>query len=55
MAGIQKKNQSEVLSVKFWIFGHFLGNSLLKVSNFTHDSRRLQGGSLECGAFMGKP
>ena len=39
---------------KIWVFGHFLGNWSLKVSNFLHDSRRQYRASFECGVIFGK-
>ena len=36
------------------VFGHFLGNRSLKVSNFLHDGRGQYGASFECGAIFGK-
>ena len=39
---------------KIQVFGHFLGNQSLKVSNFLHDGRGQEGASFECGAIFGK-
>ena len=39
---------------KIWVFGHFLGNWSLKVSNFLHDGRGQYGAPFECGAIFGK-
>ena len=39
---------------KFWVFGHFLGNQSLKVSNFLHDGRRQQGTPPEYGGILWK-
>ena len=42
------------LSVKIRVFGHFLRNSSLKVSNFLHDGRRQWDTTSEGGAIFGK-
>ena len=39
---------------KIKVFGYFLGNQSLKMSNFLHDGRGQQGTSFECGAIFGK-
>ena len=39
---------------KIQVFGHFLGNGSLKISNFLHDGRGQQGASFECGVIFGK-
>ena len=39
---------------KIGVFGHFLGNRSLKVSNFLHDGRGQYGASFECGVIFGK-
>ena len=39
---------------KIRVFGHFLRNQSLKVSNFLHDGREQQEVSFECGAMFGK-
>ena len=39
---------------KIVVFGHFLRNRSLKVSDFLHDGRGQQGASFECGAIFGK-
>ena len=36
------------------VFGHFLGNRSLKVSNFLHDGRGQYVASFECGAIFRK-
>ena len=39
---------------KIQVFGHFLGNRPLKVSNFLHDVRGQEEASFECGTIFGK-
>ena len=39
---------------KIGVFGHFLGNQSLKISNFLHDGRWQEGASFECGAIFEK-
>ena len=39
---------------KIRVFGHFLGNRSLKISNFLHDGRGQLGASFEYGAIFGK-
>ena len=39
---------------KIGVFGHFLGNRSLKVSNFLHDGRRQNGPSSEYSVIFGK-
>ena len=39
---------------KIGVFGYFLGNRSLKVSNFLHDGRGQYGASFEYGAIFGK-
>ena len=39
---------------KIRVFGYFLGNGSLKVSNFLHDGRGQLEASFECGAIFGK-
>ena len=40
--------------LKIQVFGHFLGNCSLNVSNFLHDGRGQWGASFECDAIFGK-
>ena len=39
---------------KIQVFGHFLGNQSIEVSNFLHDGRGQWEASFECGAIFGK-